>query len=129
MKRKEHALGLGIADLLVEECDKRFFAQASSVDDFARLEFDPVLERCLLSVCRRVLDENCRGCLDGDRFFVVEEISGAHCRDVGFRIVVPDAHSMRVLARVLLDGIRRASVGVSLAKNWIDSAALDAVVA
>ena len=51
------------------------------------------------------------------------------CATLVLRVGAPGAHRVRVLAGVLLDRLGRAAVGVALAQDRVDGAALDLVVA
>jgi hypothetical protein len=66
---------------------------------------------------------------DGDGLLVGEEVVAAHRGDGVFESATRLAHRVRVLAGVVLDGLRRAAVGVALAQHGVDGAALDLVVA
>ena len=67
--------------------------------------------------------------VDDDRLLVGAEVVLAHGGDVGLRVGRPGAHRVRVLAGVLLHRRGRAAVGVALAQDRVDRAALDLVVA
>ncbi len=66
---------------------------------------------------------------DHDRAFVGAEIVCRHVGDVGPGIRAPRTHRVRVLAGVLLDRVRRPTIGVALAQHGVDRRALDPVVA
>ena len=47
------------------------------------------------------------------------EIAVFHVRDVGLRPLLPLAHGVRMLARIVLDRHRRTTVGVAFAKHRV----------
>ena len=126
---EEDALLLRGGDLLFEEGDERLLVHDRGVDDFAGLEGSLLLEDLDGAVGRHELDSHVGGVGDGDGFLVGEEIVLAHGADIGLRVGGPLAHGVRVFSGVFLDGLRRTAVGVALAEDGVDGAALDLVVA
>ena len=67
--------------------------------------------------------------VQGHRLLAVVEVAVLHGRHVGARGLRPLAHAVRVLARVLLDGLGRAAVRVAFAQHRIHRAAQNLAVA
>ena len=67
--------------------------------------------------------------IQGHRLLAVVEVAVLHGRHVGARRLGELAHAVRVLARVLLDGVRGAAVRVAFAQNRVDCAAQNLAVA
>ena len=129
VEREQDALLLRGGDLLFEEGDEGLLAHDRGVEDFTGLERSLLLEDLDGAVGCHELDSDVGGVGDGDGFLVGEEVVLAHGADVGLRVGGPLAHRVRVFAGVFLDGLRRAAVGVALAEDRVDGAALDLVVA
>ena len=126
---EEHALGLGVGDLLGEELLQRGAAHDRRVDDLAGQQRHRLLEHRDRAVGGDVLDAHVGRLGDGDRALGGAEVAAVHRRDVGLGIRRPGAHRVRVLAHERLDRRGRAAVGVALAQHRVDGAALDGVVA
>ena len=125
---EQHALRLGVGDLLGEEGVERRLAHHRGVDDLAGEHGQPVLEHGARAVGRDVLDPQRRRLRDRDRRLRVPEVAVGHRRDVRLRVGRPRAHRVRVLAGVALHRRGRAAVGVALAQHRVDGTALDRVV-
>ena len=126
---KRTPLRLGVVDLLRQERVERAPAHHGAVDDLARLHRHGLLEHGDGAVLGDVLDPQ----------LVVGPASVTDCSVERkspspivatwvLRVLRPVAHRVRVLAHVLLDRGGRAAVGVALAQDRVDRAALDPVV-
>ncbi len=127
--REEYVLGLGAGDLVGEEGVERLGRDEGAVNDFAALDLEAVLEDRLGAVGRGVADGEGVGRGEDHRLLVGAEVVVAHGGDIGLAVAAPGTHRVRVLAGVVLDGSRGATVRVALAQNGVDRAALDLVVA
>ena len=127
--REEHVVGLGPGDLVAQEGVERSDPHDGGVDDLALEHRQRLLEHRGGAVGSDVLDGQDVVAAEHDRLLVVAEVVDAHRRDVGLALGAPRAHRVRVLAGVVLHGRGRAPVGVALAQNRVDRAALDLVVA
>ena len=129
VEREEDAVLFGFGDLLFQEGEEGLLVHDGGVEDFAGLEGSLFLENFDSAIGDDELDFHV-GCLGNDDGFLVgEEVALAHGGDAGFRVRGPLAHRVRVFPRVFLDGLRRATVGVAFAKDGVDGAAFDFVVA
>ena len=108
---------------------ERLDVHAGGVDDLAGQHRHRVLEHGDRAVLGDVLDAERVVGVEDHRLLAVAEVAVGHGRDVGARVGGPGAHGVRVVAGVLLDRLRRAAVGVALAEDRVDRAALDLVVA
>ena len=129
VQREEHSLVLGPRDLLAQERLQGSGVHEGGVDDLTGLDGHRLLEHLGVSVGGDELDAQRALLLDHGRLLVGAEVVGVHVRDVGLRVGAPLAHRVRVLAGVVLHRVGRAAVGVALAQDRVDRAALDPVVA
>ena len=118
-----------LGDLLCEEGDEGGLVEDGGVDDFTGKQRGLFLEDGGRAVRGDELDFHGGRLGHGDGFLVRVEIIAAHGADGGLGIRGPGTHRVRVFAGVFLDGLGRAAVGVALAEDRIDGAALDLVVA
>ena len=129
VEREQHSLGLGVVDLLVQEPLERRDRHERAVDHFAGLHEHGGGEHRHVAVGVDVFDAQVVGGVHRDRLFVRLEVVVAHGRHVRLGVARPVTHRMRVLAGVLLDGLGRTPVGVSLTQYRVDGRTLDLVVA
>ena len=131
VQREQHALGLGVGDLLPSRnVDQRALAHDRGVDDLAArarglpsLSTVTVPSAATCSMRRSSASATVTDCS------LERKSSVAHGGDVGLRVRRPGAHRVRVLAGVLLHRGGGPAVGVALAQHRVDGAALDLVVA
>ncbi|MDR6139676.1 hypothetical protein QE438_002980 [Pseudoxanthomonas sp. SORGH_AS 997] len=129
MHREQHALGLGVLDLRIDEAGQRLAAEHRGIDHLAFLHRHLVLEHRAASIGADEGDLQRAGRAQRGRTLATVEVAGLHVRHMGLRIGRPLAHAVRVLAGVVLHRQRRAAVGVALAQHRVDRAALDPVIA
>ena len=84
--REQHALLLGLGDLLGEERHERALAHDGGVDDLAGEHLDRRLEHGHRTVGSDVFDAQVVGLLEGDRALGVAEVAVGHRRDVRLRL-------------------------------------------
>lgn len=126
---EEHTLVLGPLDLRPEELVESGDIHLRRIDDLAGEHGQGLLEDDLVA---GVGDEHdAQGVIGAhdDGLLVRAEVIGIHRRDVRLRLRRPCAHRMRVLLRVVLNGLGGAAVGVALAQDRVDGRSLDLVVA
>jgi len=126
--REQHAGGLGVVDLGLQEGLQLGGRQHGGVDDLAGLDRGLFLQDRLRAVSGGQFDLDVAGVGDQRRLFGAVEIAFGHMRHVRLRIRRPGAHLVRVLAGVILHRQGRAAVGVAFAQNRVHGAALDLVV-
>ncbi len=129
VQREQHALGLGIGNLLTDEGGQCLAAHHRGIDDLAGLDRGLFLQHDGAAVLAVEGDLQRTGVGQGGRLLAAVEITGGHVRDVRLRIRRPGAHAVRVLARVVLHRQRRAAVRIAFAQHRIHRTALDLVVA
>ena len=129
LHREEHALALGVLELLGQESLESGASHDRGIDDLARPQRSPRLEHRDLAVGVDVLDAEGTLALHRVRALRRAEVVSAHRRHMGARIRGPLAHRVRMPACVVLDRGGRPAVGVPLAEHRIDRTALDFVVA
>ena len=129
MQREKQPRSARVCDLRFKECAQLVLTEERSINDVACVELDALLEHCDGAAGSDVFNTHCRSCWHGDGTFITEEIAMGHGGNVRLAVLAPCAHLVRICACVILDGVRRAAIGVTLADHRIHRAALDAVVA
>ena len=129
MQREKQPRSARVGNLRFKECAQLVLTEERSINDVARVELDAFLEHCHGAAGSDMLNTHCRGCWRGDGAFITKEITMRHGGNVRLAVLAPCAHLVRIGACVILDGVRRAAIGVALADHRIHRAALDAVVA
>ena len=129
VQREQDVVFLGGIHLRREESAQRFNVHHRAVDDLAGLERHLLLQHRDRTVATGQLDPGSAGCRHGRCDLRAVEVMGRHIGDAGFRILAPDAHLVRMAARIGLYGAGGAAVGVALAQNRIDRAAQHLAVA
>ncbi|MNZ79591.1 hypothetical protein D3C78_981980 [compost metagenome] len=127
--RQQHALGFGIFDLGGDELAQRLGAQDCAVDDFTGLDRGFFFQNGGVAVLVQQFDAQAVIGVDQRGFLAAVEVALAHVCHVGLGVGSPGAHLVRVLACVVLDRQRGATVGVAFTQDRVHGAALDAVVA
>ena len=118
----EHDLAVGrVLDLPLVVRHELRRAHGGGVDDLPGLEgVGPLEDGGGASVLHELDDHVGIGIADGSAQLRGEEVPPVHVSDVGAAGLGPDAHLVRVLGRVGLDGRSDAAVRVALPKDWID---------
>ncbi|MCG3774186.1 MAG: hypothetical protein JW395_1003 [Nitrospira sp.] len=129
MNREQHALLLGIFDLLLQELPQSLLAHEGGVDDFIGLQCHFRLEHSRLAVLTDELDLRIGRRSHGHGLFVGPEIPTLHMADMRLGVGTPSSHLMGMFSGVSLHGERRTAIGVAFAQNRVDGAALNFVVA
>ena len=129
MQREQQPRGASLCNLRFKKRDQLVLTEERSVNDVARVEFDALLEHCHGAASSDVFNTHCRSCWHGNGAFITEEIAMGHGGNVRLAVLAPCAHLVRICACVILDGVRRAAIGVALADHRIHCAALNAVIA
>ncbi len=127
--REQHALGLGTLDLVVQEGAQRVDVQDGRVHDLTGEDRYGLAQHGGGAVGGDVLDAQGAGFGDDGGLLGGAEVVLAHGGDVRLRLGGPGAHAVRVRLGVVLDRGGGAAVGVALAQDRVDGAALDLVVA
>ena len=83
MEREQHALLVGVFDLLFEEWAQGAAAHEGGVDDFAGLKREFGFEHRGLAVLADELDPRVGGIGDRHRLLIGPEISPSHMGDMG----------------------------------------------
>ena len=120
---------LRAADLCTEERVQCLRAQHGAVDNLALENREGFLKNGGFAIRGDQLNPQFIVVLKNRRLLVVPEIVRLHRRHVGLGVLAPFTHCVRVLAGEVLDGLRRATVRVTLAQNRVNGRALDRVVA
>ena len=130
MHGEQHALTLGVRDLLGHERAQRGAAHDGGIDHRAGVERQPILENSGAAARLDQLDTGLArvGRGDGAGHLGAPQVARAHGRHVGLRVGAPCSHGVRVLAGVGLHRGGGAPVGVALPQHRVDGAAFDAVV-
>ncbi|MNZ64731.1 hypothetical protein D3C78_829050 [compost metagenome] len=129
VNRQQYALCLGVFDFGGDEAAQGVFAHDRAIEDLTGLYAGLFFQDGGGAVLSDQFDFHGVSGVDQGGFFAAVEIAGAHVRDVGLGVLGPGAHFVRVLARVVLDRQRSATVGVAFTQNRVHGAALDLVVA
>ena len=129
MQREKQPRDASLCNLRFKERAQLVLTQERSINDVARVELDAILEHCHGAAGADMLNTHCRGCWHGEGAFITEEIAMGHGGNVRLAVLAPCAHLVRIGACVILDGVRRAAIGVALADHRIHCAALNAVIA
>ena len=128
VNRQQHALLLGVFDFSGDEAAQGFLAQHGGVDDFAGLNAGLFLQDGGGAVLRNQRNFDRVSGFDLHGFFAAVEVAVVHVGNVRLGVGSPGAHLVRVLACVVLDRQRCATVGVAFAQYRVHGAALDLVV-
>ena len=123
MQRDQQALALGCLQLLLIKVAQCAGAHEAGAYEFGSLHLDGFFEHGDLTVSRNVFDAQRASSGHDGRLFIAVEIVATHVCDAGARLGAPSAHRMRMLARVLLDGIGDATVRVAFAQYRVDGTA------
>ncbi len=123
VQREQHAGLAAILQLAFVELAQRLLAHEHAVDDFAGQQAELGLEHDGLAAFGDELHLDVARAVERHRLLAVVEVAVVHVRDMGLRPLLPLAHRMRVLARVFLDGARRAAVGIAFAQHRVDRTA------
>ena len=129
VQRKQHAGLARIIDLLLVKIEQCLLAEEHRIDHVAIKQADLGLEHDGLATLGDQLHAHLARLVQRDREFVVVKIAPFHVRDMGARSGRPLAHLVRMLARIGLDGLGRAAIGVALADHRVHRTASTAFVA
>ena len=123
VQREQHALLLGVVDLLGIKGAQRLDVHGRGVDDLAGLQRQLVLEHRGLAIAADELDA-CSGRLrHGHRGLAAVEIARLHERDRGLRVRGPGAHAVGMLLGEVLHRQGGAAIGIAFAQHWVHGAA------
>src|SRR5690606_40988968 len=107
----------------------RLLAHEHGVDDFVFLERHQRFQHGGLAALADQLHFHVAVTIQHHGLLAIVEVTVVHVRYVSARCLAPLAHAVRVLARIFLHGLGRATVGVALTQYRVDSAADAAAVA
>ena len=110
VQREHHAGLVRILDLLLVELAQGLLAHEHALDDVAFAQGRLGLEHDRLAALGLQLHPHVARAVQGHRLLAVVEVAVLHGRHMGARRLGPLAHAVRVLARVLLDGLRGTTV-------------------
>ena len=130
VEREKNAGLLRGIDLLGEKGLERFAGHEGRIQNLAGQQFEIALPSHQLPTTGGE-EFNAGGgrSRKGGGFFVREKVVASHRCHAGLRVFRPRSHFVRVLAGVVLHGLRRAAVGISLTQDGIHGAAFYFVVA
>ena len=129
VQREHHAGLVRVLDLLLVELAQGLLAHEHALDDVAVVQRRLGLEHDRLAALGLQFHPHVAVAVQGHRLLAVVEVAVLHGRHVGARRLGELAHAVRVLARVLLDGLGGAAVRIALAQNRVHRAAENLAVA
>mmetsp|Transcript_23502 Transcript_23502/g.50024 ORF Transcript_23502/g.50024 Transcript_23502/m.50024 type:complete len:281 (+) Transcript_23502:1706-2548(+) len=125
---EEHALLLGLINLLVKECAEVLAIHEGGIEHLPGNQGKLLLQNGDNTVLGHKLNARDAILLDADGLLVGVEVPIAHGGDSGLGIRRPLTHGVRIPESVLLHGHRRAAVGITLAQHGVHGAAQDLAI-
>ena len=119
VQRQQHAALLRILDLLFVEFPQGADIHHRRVDHFTFQEIQLLFQDGRLPVAGDELDPYARRFFHGDGFLAAVKIPAGHMRHMGFRILRPRAHLVRMLLRKLFHGERRPAIRIPLPQHRV----------
>ena len=123
VQRKQHPFALRSINLFGDEGAECLPAHDRGVNDFARDQRRLGLQHRDTAILRHQFNARIGRRSHGGGYFRAIEIPARHIGDMGFGVLRPGAHLMRVVARILLHGTRRATVRIAFAQHGVHGAA------
>mmetsp|Transcript_22686 Transcript_22686/g.50824 ORF Transcript_22686/g.50824 Transcript_22686/m.50824 type:complete len:281 (-) Transcript_22686:55-897(-) len=126
---EEHALLLGLINLLVKECAEVLAIHEGGIEHLPGNQGKLLLQNGDNTVLGHKLNARDAILWDTDGLLMGVKVPIAHGGDSGLGIRRPLTHGVRIPESVLLNGNRRPAIGIALAQDRVHSAAQDLGIA
>src|SRR5699024_763284 len=120
VRREQHAFVFSPFDLFCQECIQGFGGHESRIDDFAFEDLQAVFQFCDVAVGVSVTNSQGVVLTYRDRLLVGEEVVFVHGGNVGFGVLGPLAHGVRVVLCELFDRAWCTAIRVPFTQHRVD---------